>query len=116
MQKEHKQSLSEPLIKKDADHSKQQRVSMIESLFTNYYLVFAALSGILLGSNNFMTDYSVKQIDSYRVYCLTGFGMLTYFTLYHGTLAYKMKQKKGYFWSRRDSYYFTEVSDLDGNL
>lgn len=68
----------------------------------------------MLGSNNFMTDYSVKQIDSYRVYCLSGFGMLTYFLLYHGTLAFQLYQKKGHIWSKGDSYYFTQVSNSTG--
>jgi hypothetical protein len=69
----------------------------------------------MLGSNNFMTDYSVKQIDSYRVYCLSGFGMLAYFLLYHGTLAFQLYQKKGHIWSKADSYYFTEVSNSNGS-
>jgi len=87
MRKEHKKSLKESLIPKEhkAETPKQ---SFIELIFSKYFLLFAALGGICFGSNNFMTDYSVKQIDSYRVYCLTGFGMLTYIMLYHGTLAY----------------------------
>jgi hypothetical protein len=97
MQKEHKKSLNEPLIKKE---SQEVKLTFIEKMFTNYWLLFAALGGIMFGSNNFLTDYSVKALDSYRVYCLTGFGMLTYFTLYHLTQAIRLYKQKGYFWSR----------------
>ena len=85
--KEHKNSLKESLIPKEEPMNVPIRKSLIERLFTKYFLIFGAFAGIMLGSNNFMTDYSVKQIDSYRVYCLSGFGMLAYFLLYHGTLA-----------------------------
>lgn len=86
--KEQKESLKQPLIPKEEPAQAPKRKSVIERLFTQYFLLFAAWAGIMLGSNNFMIDYSVKQIDSYRVYCLTGFGMLAYFLLYHGTLAF----------------------------
>jgi drug/metabolite transporter (DMT)-like permease len=78
-------------------------------VFSSQYLYFSALAGIFIGSNNFMIDYSVKQIDSYRVFCLTGFGMLFYFSLYHVTQAMQLYSKKGHFWSKEDSnYYLTE--------
>ncbi len=72
------------------------------------------MAGVLIGSYNFLIEYSVKQIDSYRVFCLTGFGMLFYFTLYHLTQAFALYRKKGYLWSKADSHYYQELVSLSG--
>ena len=60
MQKEHKKSLKESLIPKEDKVVDAPKKSFIELIFAKYYLLFAALGGISFGSNNFMTDYSVK--------------------------------------------------------
>lgn len=72
-------------------------------------MVYAAAAGLLLGSSNFLVDGSVRALgDSYRVYCLQGFGMLAYCMSYHLWQAVGLYTEKGRFWSRADSYYFRD--------
>ena len=103
--------MKEPLIQKEIDPKPEKRLSNVERIVGKYYLLLASIGGILFGSNNYIADYSIKLIDSYRVFCLTGFGMLTFFFGYHTYKALKLFKQKGYPWSRKDSFYFISAED-----
>lgn len=72
--------LREPLL---PPRDGQQKPKFIERVFTKSYLLLAGLCGIFFGTNAFLIEGTVKEVDTYRVFCCTGFGMVAYYLGYH---------------------------------
>ena len=47
------------------------------------------------------------------MFCLAGFGNFVYWFIYHLIVGIRLYREKGYFWSKKDSYYFKSDLSLD---
>lgn len=115
-EKDYIKNLKEPLLDKpeqekripNKEFDSNRKLSFFEKLFQKVPLVFALFAGLSFALNNFLTDYSVQQVQSLSATFITGFPFVVITIIFHATKAISLYSRKGVFFCKEESPYYRE--------